>query len=202
MSNHAQLRTPPTQVQLAVRAIVILLVTVMMSVSVASMALTNNQQAGQIVTLSENNDALRDQVKQSGETPVAPPASSVVDGKNGADGVAGARGLNGFDGKDGKDGESIIGETGAAGADGESITGPTGASGESIVGPTGDTGGTGSDGAAGGTGATGATGPGGEPVYGWTQPGRTPGSTETCARAEPFDPATPTYTCTETVTPE
>lgn len=51
-------------------------------------------------------------------------------------------------------------------------------------------------------GKDGAKGEPGEPVLSWTQPGPLPGTTETCTRTDPFDPAAPTYECAPTPTEE
>jgi hypothetical protein len=134
------------------------------------------QQQGSIIsTLSANNDALREQVLEQGEYPVAPPAEDVVDeapdvqGPQGLPGPQGPRGFAGPTGPPGKDG--------AAGADG--APGPSGA-----------------DGATGATGPAGPSGPSGsdgKPPTSWTFDWL--GFTYTCTRTEPFDASAPTYEC-------
>jgi len=115
-------------------------------------------QSATISALATNSDALRNQVKDSGQKPVAPPADSVVDSppKDGAVGRAGS------DGSDGKDG--LIGLTGAAGAMGlpgelgaDGVAGVDGSDGADSTTP-GPVGATGADSAV--PGPSGPTGPG------------------------------------------
>jgi hypothetical protein len=144
-------------------------------VTTISQSAALQQQGGIIATLSANNDALREQVLDQGEQPVAPPADDVIDDAPalpGPQGEAGPRGPRGFAGPPGP-----AGQDGAAGADGQS----------------------GADGAAGSPGAPGATGPSGpagddgEPPASWTFTWLA--ITYTCTRTDPFDASAPTYEC-------
>jgi len=164
---------------------------------------TAQRQAGIIDTLSSNNEALREQVKKLGETPVAPPAATVtkdappvtLNGSDGRDGEPGERGPGPSDGQVffavqqycalmicvGPQGPS--GAPGGAGANGQDSTvpgpqGPPGAD-STVPGP---------------PGATGPPGGNGEPPLSWTYTDMLGGS-HTCTRTDPFDPSSPTYTC-------
>lgn len=161
---------------------------VLLGVGGMFLALTANTVTIQV--LANNNDALRDQVKSLGQTPVAPPAGDVTNNAPlvGAPGPQGLRGEIGPVGPVGPMGEmglpGQVGPPGVAGANGIGEPGPTGPQGESGV--------------AGPAGASGAPGADGQPPYAWTQPGLVPGSTVTCTRTDPFDPMAPTYTCAPT----
>lgn len=97
--------------------------------------------------LAEDVDALRGQVLELGETPVAPPADDTVERVQGERGEQGLPGPSGPPGPRGPQGiPGIQGLTGPTGPPGASITGPEGpagepgtdgADGESIVGPQG-----------------------------------------------------------------
>lgn len=100
--------------------------------------------------LAQDVDALRDQVLELGETPVAPSADDTVErvqGERGERGIPGPPGPVGPVGPRGPQGlHGIIGEVGPQGPAGESVTGPQGPAGEpgsdgvdgeSIVGPEG-----------------------------------------------------------------
>jgi len=102
-------------------------------------------QSATISALATNSDALRDQVKDSGQKPVAPPADSVVASAP-KDGAPGSRGDDGQDGRPG-----LPGVTGLTGLTGE--LGATGAPGSP-----GATGSDGSDGSAGAAGSNGSDG--------------------------------------------
>lgn len=177
----------------------------MVGLTIASTAqtITISGQAALIQTLSQNSDALRDQVKDAGQKPVAPESDAVVGeaGAAGTDGLDGARGPRGLAGTDGLDGAA-----GVAGIDSTAIgaTGDAGAAGtagqDGTDGGQGATGPAGTDGAPGADGAAGAAGTSGEPPSSWTTTDRT-GKTYTCTRTESFDATAPTYTCTEETTP-
>lgn len=113
-------------------------------VTVLGQTVTAHEQNGIIKTLSSNNDALRAQVLQSGQKPVAPPSETVT-GPRGDQGAAGSPGPQGPGPSDaqvyiavqdycstpqvpckGDPGESIAGPAGPAGQDGQSIVGPQG----------------------------------------------------------------------------
>lgn len=181
-----------------VAAIVILLVGAVLVTSNFVANLTTQQQATLISTLSADNDALRDQLINNGETPVAPPASERVDaaeltgpagpigaaGRNGVDG----RGVAGFDCR--ADGTWLVTyDDGAR----QTLTGSCSAA-DGIDGQPGAPGATGPAGPAGADGAPGANGAAGEPPLSWQFTWL--GVDYTCSRADPFDPTAPTYTCT------
>ena len=129
------------------------------------------QQGSVIATLSANNDALRAQVEEQGEVPVAPPADSVV-GEQGPAGNAGPQGPRGLPGDDGQDGEP--GPAGPAGQNGTNGTdGPPGPQGAQ--------------------GPAGADGAPGAPPTSWTFTWL--GTSFACTRSEPFDATAPTYEC-------
>jgi len=148
-----------------------------LSVTAVAQSVALQQQGSVIATLSANNDALREQVIEQGEQPVAPPSDEVTDeaptvpGPQGQPGPQGPRGEPGEDGKDGP------------------------------AGPPGPAGTNGTDGAAGATGATGPAGPAGpsgapgEPPMSWTFDWL--GFTYACTRTDPFDAAAPTYECNQ-----
>lgn len=156
---------------------------------------TSQQRHASIVQLSKNNDALRAQIQQLGQKPVAPPAATVIKG------IDGTNGSNGVNGTNGKDGRGVLSFT--CQADGTWLVLYTDETVQSLQGPcvgaTGATGAPGATGATGAAGTNGANGANGQPPVSWTFPytdelGRT--TTYTCVRSTPFDPANPTYTCT------
>lgn len=103
--------------------------------------------------LIRTNQALIEQVRSTGETPIVDSPNEVVRGEAGSPGAPGQRGEKGERGEMGERGQT--GPQGPAGADGED--GADGAQGG--AGPKGDTGATGGAGKDGATGQTGATGP-------------------------------------------
>jgi hypothetical protein len=123
---------------------------------------TVDSQNRTIDQLSANNDALRSQVQDLGENPVAPPADSVTGqpGDPGPTGPPGPRGPSGSDGRDGTDGADgltgVAGQTGPPGPVG--AAGSSGADGQSITGPSGPSGPAGADGAPGAPGQPGTNG--------------------------------------------
>lgn len=151
-----------------------------------------NTLAGQQAKAAQDAQQLAEQIRGMGGTPVVEPPQVVQPGPAGLPGVAGQNGSPGLKGDQGDPGP-----TGPAGK-----TGPTGPSG-----PAGDNGQPGVDGNDGAPGAAGAAGqpgakgdPGqngtdGQPPAGWTA-NYSDGSTETCTRADNFDPNNPQYTCT------
>lgn len=168
-----------------------------------SQSITIGNQASLIQTLSENSDALRDQVKDSGETPIAPQAKVVV-GEAGKAGEAGSQGPRGLDGAPGPQGDmGLPGQTGPPGLNGApGAPGSPGSDGSN--GAPGPPGPAGADstvpGPAGPPGADGAAGAPGQPPAGWTYTDRL-GMNYQCTRTEPFDPAAPTYVCAPKETP-
>jgi hypothetical protein len=126
--------------------------------------------------------------------PVGPP------GLQGEPGIPGPRGESGPAGPEGAQGEPGIdgdpGEVGPPGIQGEA--GPSGSSG--VDGDPGPSGPQGDTGPVGPEGSQGVQGPQGEPPIGWTV-NRADGSTEECQRVDPFDPASPQYTCTVIASP-
>lgn len=106
----------------------------------------------------------------AGRTVTGPPGKTVV----------GPPGQNGVDGASvvGPAGVSVTGPPGKDGVDGVSVTGPPGPPGSSGVSV---------------TGPPGVDGNPGQPPFSWTILFR--GKTFTCSRADPFDPAAPTYAC-------
>ncbi|MDY7542589.1 MULTISPECIES: hypothetical protein [unclassified Cryobacterium] len=136
-----------------------------LSVVATSQAGTIHDQGSTIQTLAENSDALRQQVKDTGEVPVAPPADAIVDAAPTTPG-AGARGLTGDTGAVGRPptSEEVAGSVASYCVIRLDCTGPTGPA-SLIPGAKGDTGTAGQDsqipgqtGATGDTGATGAVG--------------------------------------------
>lgn len=131
-----------------------------LSVSNLSLTITNGSQSAAIAELSQNSDALREQVKDSGEVPVAPPARSVT-GERGEQGARGLPGPQGPEGDAGPRGDiGLPGQTGPqgpAGKDGSpGSTGPSGANGaDGSPGPAGPQGPQGVPGPAGPAGADG-----------------------------------------------
>lgn len=119
-----------------------------------------------------------------------PQGAQGVPGATGPQGVQGTQGLQGIQGIRGFDGAT--GATGASGVDG--INGLNGIDGTNGVdGAPGKDGVDGKDGAAGIAGTDGADG---QPPFSWTVFNENGDVRETCTRADPFDPAAPTYTCT------
>lgn len=178
------------------------------------------EERGQVIDLlAKNLDGSRDQLKDNGITPTAPPASQVVkevQGEPGAKGDAGAQGAQGPSGQPGPSGSpgprgeqgpkgddgaegapgaaGQTGPSGVPGADGESIEGPQGPMGPS--GPPGPQGEPGADGQDGQDGADGQ--PGADGKDGTLPPTMTvnhaDGSTEHCTLREDGS----TYDCTST----
>lgn len=168
---------------------VALLLTIGLLGSLVFGMVTIDSQNRQIAQLSSNSDALREQVKDAGDKPVAPPAKSVT-GDAGKDGQIGPRGFTGDEGPRGDIGVAgLLGAVGPVGSNGlnglDGMTGATGADGAD--------GAPGADGATGPKGDTGAAGADGEPAASYTIAG--PGGEQTCTRTEPFDKAAPTYEC-------
>lgn len=97
-------------------------------------------------------------------------------------------------------GFGCLGAAGAAGVAGK--TGPSGRPGDpgtaGVDGKDGQPGPQGVQGDPGPAGTDGTDGADGQPPVSWTQPGRTPGETETCTRTDPFNPAQPAYQCSTT----
>jgi hypothetical protein len=123
-----------------------------------------------------------------------------IQGPRGPAGDAGPEGPVGPVGPLGPDGPP--GPVGPPGADGTGAPGPTGERGRpGIDGTAGEDGTDGQNGTDGAQGDPGDRGPAGEPPVGWTVT-RSDGSTETCVRATPFDPAAPRYECTEQPPPD
>ena len=160
---------------------------------------TVSSQSEQLEALATSTDSLREQVIKSGEVPVAGPSETItgVPGPQGAPGLPGLNGRNGFPGIDGLDGKD--GAQGSPGLDGSAgTTGTTGEPGADGVdgtkGAPGVNGINGTNGAAGAPGApgiNGTNGTNGEPPSSWSYP-----NGSTCSREVPFDPDSPTYTCT------
>lgn len=101
------------------------------------------------------------------------PGEDGRDGTNGKNGIDGSNGINGQDGVDGQPGEN--GQDGAQGPPGPA----------------------GKDGKDGAIGPQGPAGKDGEPPFSWVVYDEAGNVTETCTRSADFDPASPTYTCTE-----
>lgn len=125
---------------------------------------TMREQAHVIDELSVNSDALRDQVKGAGETPVAPPAEKVT-GQTGAAGARGEKGERGEKGANGDQGDiGLPGQSGPAGPAGKDGTngadsttpGPSGPAGadSTVPGPQGPVGPQGPSGPPGGNAPT------------------------------------------------
>ena len=131
----------------------------------------------------------------------------VKEGPRGAQGIPGIQGVQGVPGEDGKQGpQGVQGVPGTAGTDGApGEKGETGAQGEAgPAGPEGQQGPPGPEGPAGKDGAVGPQGPAGrdgQPPVGWIVFGENGQEIERCNRADPFDPASPTYVCTEVPDP-
>jgi hypothetical protein len=151
---------------------------------------TNESTARQLgAGLAEANRRL----EAAGEAPVPVPQVSIVAGPAGAAGLQGPVGAAGLVGPVGASGAP--GAVGAPGPAGQAGTdGSAGADGQ--PGPAGPVGAQGDPGPAGVQGQPGTDGAGGEPPLSWAF---TVGDTTyTCTRADPFDPAAPTYTCPAT----
>lgn len=180
-----------------VAAVIVLLGMCSLFVANSSLTATVHSDGRTIDVLASNNDALRDQVKSLGETPVAPPADSVTSSPEGQKGGTGTPGRAPTSAEIFAQVKTYCqfsfcvgpqGSTGAAGQNGTDGTpGQNGADGQSITGPAGPAGTSGTD---------------GQPPASWTYTD-TFGVTSTCARTDPFDPAAPTYSCapTEGATP-
>jgi len=126
----------------------VVVVLVVATVGAGFMVLYNDRQE-----LIKTNQALINQVKGTGETPVVESPNDVVQGQAGAQGATGDKGEAGERGPQGPKGDmGVRGQTGPAGPKGDN--GATGAAGKS-----GATGEPGADGSTGDTGAAGATGP-------------------------------------------
>lgn len=189
------------------RSIAIMAATIALLIGVGSSAVTNGYQQAQISTLSANNDALRSQVQQLGERPVAPPAEDVTGTTPSIAPIPGPSGSSGTNGRDGRDATSAQIAQGVAEycLAHTSCTGPPGRDGtngkDGVPGPAGADGAAGANGADGAPGLPGTPGAPGEPPVSWTT-----ADGEFCSRTTPFDPAAPTYSCvappTEPSTPE
>lgn len=108
-------------------------------------------------------------------------------GAQGPQGLQGIQGIRGFDGAQGEKGD--VGDTGPQG-----LPGPQGDPGP--AGPQGETGATGPQGDTGAVGPQGPAGTDGQPPFSWVVFSEGGQIIESCVRADPFDPAAPTYTCT------
>lgn len=130
-------------------ALVLAVIGVVGVTALYTLILTNQGQADLITTLSADNQALREQVFELGEQPVAPPPDEredeVTQGATGATGPAGPQGPKGEQGEPGKDGvDGVDGQDGAPGAPGQNgsngadgATGPMGPAGpQGPAGPT------------------------------------------------------------------
>lgn len=192
----APLRRP--RIHPYVQAVLVALATLAMIVAVVagwavnvSLSSINSSQQAQIAQLSDNNDALRNQVLAQGETPVAPPASTVT----GSPGDPGPAGPVGATGQNGRSVSSFACQTDSTWLvtydDGsrQTIAGPC--IGVGIPGINGTNGVNGTNGA---DGAAGAAGADGQPIVSWTWSWL--GANYLCERDDPFDPASPTYHCT------
>ena len=189
------------------RSVAILAATFTLLIGVGSSAVTNGYQQAQISTLSANNDALRQQVQQLGQKPVAPPAQDVTGTVPTVAPIPGPSGSRGADGRDGRDATSEqiaqgVSEYCLAHANCTGPAGPAGRDGTNgLPGPAGADGAAGTNGADGAPGLPGTPGAPGEPPVSWTT-----ADGEFCSRTTPFDPAAPTYSCvappTEPPTPE
>lgn len=177
---------------------------VLLSLGLLSLAHTLTRQAGQVSDLSSSQrnaataaQQLASQVRGLGAVPVVQPPPPIEAGPPGSQGIAGQPGASGQPGAQGP--------TGPKGDPGDAVTGSPGPSGVAgVPGPNGQPGANGDDGQPGAAGAVGPQGPkgdpgdsgtDGQPPAGWTAT-YSDGSTETCTRADPFDPANPQYTCT------
>lgn len=142
---------------------------------------TNSTQTQLILTLTADNSALRDQVIELGQRPVAPPAEDRavevgLPGPQGPTGSTGPRGFQGEPGRDGKDGlNGKDGATGAAGQNGQNGT-------------------DGAPGQQGAPGPAGVNGLNGQAPVSWSF--EILGVPYTCVRTDPFNDNAPTYTCT------
>lgn len=163
---------------------VFIIAAVALATTAVLQSITLQQQGSVIATLSANNDALRIQVLEQGETPVAPPAAEVA-------GPVGPQGP-------GPTEEQVSIAVRAYCASG-SCTGPAGPPGpagqdSTVPGPQGPVGpGSTVPGPQGPEGPAGPSGADGQPPSSWSY--QWLGITYTCTRTEPFDPSTPTYTC-------
>jgi hypothetical protein len=152
-------------------------------------------------TTASQAQALAEQVRSLGGTPVVQPAApgpqgpQGLPGANGSTGPAGPPGPAGVPGATGPAGPT--GPPGVPGADGnDGVNGQDGATGGTgPAGPAGEAGPAGPQGPAGPPGPAGAAGEPGQPPSGWTTTYPN-GSTETCSRVANFDPASPQYECT------
>lgn len=187
--------TPPAPIQhpkpvIPVRAQVVLVLGATLAMIVAviagawvntNLSSVNSSQQAQIDQLSANNDALRDQIIAQGETPVAPPAEAVT-GEQGPVGATGANGLNG------KDGRGVVGYS--CQSDGRWLVNYDDGSRQYIDGPCFAT-----DGTDGTNGTNGVNGAPGQPPSSWSWSWHN--TNYVCSRDAPFDPASPTYSCTQ-----
>lgn len=162
-----------------------------LSVTAVAQSIALQQQGSVISTLSANNDALREQVLEQGEEPVAPPADDVVED-------SGEQGPAGLDGTDGVSVLSVSCQANGSWAvlysNGRVQTdvGPCVAK-NGIDGQTGATGPAGADSTV--PGPAGAAGSDGEPPVSWTF--EWAAFTYLCTRTDPFDASAPTYECNE-----
>jgi hypothetical protein len=122
--------------------------------------------------------------------PGLPGADSTVPGPQGPAGPPGPQGSPGPQGNPGPAGEP--GSPGANGQDGSPGAAGSNGADSNVQGPPGPPGAAGSPG---------APGTDGQPPQGWTVT-RGDGTTETCTRAEGFNPQAPEYTCTEDAPPD
>lgn len=151
-------------------------------------------QAQQLRNEQARGDALAQQVRNLGGTPVAGPTGArgepgqTVVGARGPSGPAGPTGASGKPGKDGSAGSpgptGAPGPSGAPGAD-STVPGPTGPAGQ--------------DGASGAPGKDGSDGKNGAPPSSWTYTDQD-GNEYRCVPVDNFDPDNPRYQCTQTST--
>lgn len=134
---------------------------------------------------------LEEGIKPAAEKPAEVEAAPGQNGETGPRGFTGDQGPRGDTGPTGVAG--LLGATGGVGSAG--LNGSSGADGTA-----GSTGADGSTGPAGATGSDGTVGAAGQPPMSWTFT-TTPGGDQTCTRTDPFDPASPTYSCTPTPAP-
>lgn len=161
------------------------------SYQLSSLSHRNEEQEKVVGLLAKNLDTSREQLKDHGITPSAPPAKSVVEQVQGAKGDTGAQGAQGPPGPTGSPGPTgprgPKGDTGEGGQDGApgaaGSTGPSGAPGAD--GSAGDAGPAGPQGEPGPAGPTGPEGPKGDKGDPGTMPStmtihHADGTTETC----------------------
>lgn len=156
-------------------------------------------QAEVISRLSAGLDTTRQQLKQHGVNPSAPPARSIVGGVPGVPGATGAQGIPGIAGTPGPQG--VPGKAGPTGAPGpvSTVPGPPGEPGATgPEGAPGAAGADGKDGAPGKDGTDGRDGTNGSPPAGWTYTWTDSAGAShqvTCTRTAGSPDSAPQYTC-------